>query len=116
MNCYVCNSRSSAIYPLELNKDNTLFYPENRMSTMDCFKITRPKDFHIVTDSPFLVGLYDRKEVFVWKNNKWINPDIQTFGASYSIIIQDIFGYNNTIPQTIIKSDECTNCMGFDRK
>jgi len=86
------------------------------MTTKDCLLSTCPKDFHIVTDSPFLVSLYSREEVFIWKDDKWQNPDFQTYGADFSIILDDIFGYNHSIPQAVINSKECTNCMGFGRK
>lgn len=116
MNCYVTNPKDGSSYPPELNKDNTLFYPEAGMTTMDYFKSSRPRDFHIVTDCPFLVGLYDRKEVFIWRDGKWINPTFQTYGCSYSIIFDDVFGYTNTIPQAVIDGKKVTNCMGHGIK
>lgn len=115
MNCYVTNPRSNAEYPSELTKDNTLFYPESKMTTFQCFTTSRPRDFHIVTDCPFLVSLYDKKEVFIWKDDKWANPDFQTYGTSYSIIIDDIFEYGRSIPQAVIDG-KTTNCMGYATK
>ncbi|MDD5649076.1 MAG: hypothetical protein PHF86_01475 [Candidatus Nanoarchaeia archaeon] len=115
MNCYVASQLSNAVFPPELNKENTLFYPESRMTTYECFTTSQPKDFHIVTDCPFLVSLYDNEEVFIWEKNKWIHPKSQTFGTSYNIIIDDVFNYPHTIPQAIIDG-KITNCMGFNRK
>lgn len=115
MNCYVASQLSNVEFPPELTKENTLFYPETRMSTYECFTTSKPKDFHIVTDNPFLVSLYDKKEVFVWKKNKWINPEKQTFGASYHYIIEEVFEYPHTIPISIING-KTTNCMGFNKR
>ena len=62
MNCYVYDPKSKYDLPNEImNKDITLFYPEAGMTQNQLFTTTRPRDFHIVTDSPFLVPLYDRK-------------------------------------------------------
>ena len=116
MNCYVTSPKAHSILPEELNKDNTLYYPESRMTTDQCFKTSRPSEYHIVTDSPFLISLYDYNEVFIWIKNKWINPKIQTYGTSYNIIISEIFDYNNSIPQAVINSNKVNNCMGYNIK
>ena len=116
MNCYVTNPKDGSVYPSELNKDNTLFYPEAGMTTIDCFKSSRPKDFHIVTDSPFLVGLYSQHEVFIWRKGKWINPDFQTYGCSRGVILSEIFGIESSIQQAVISHKGVTNCMGREIK
>ena len=36
--------------------------------------------------------------------------------TSFNIIIDEIFGYDYSIPQAVIDSKKCTNCMGFNRK
>jgi len=114
MNCYVVNPNEAYELPKVLNKENTLFFPEQSMSTQECFTTTRPRDFHIVTNSVFLVGLYTQVEVFIWDKKKgvWVNPELQTYGASYLLIMMQVFGYTNTIPQSCISRKECTNCMG----
>lgn len=112
MNCYVSNPRDGSQYPSELNKENTLFYPEAGMTFHDQCHSSRPRDFHIVTDSPFLVGLYDRKEVFIWKGGKWVNPEIQTYGASFNLIIDVIFGITSSIARATLDG-KTTNCMGY---
>lgn len=116
MNCYVYNHRTMDALPDGLDKDNTMFYPEKRMTTHDLFHTMRPKDFHVVTDSPYIVPLYDRKEVFILEDGKWVHPDFQTFGCSYEIVTDRIWNYRNSIPQAIINSDKCTNCMGHRRE
>lgn len=112
MNCYVTNPRNNHTIPDGIDKSNTLFYPESGMTTHQCFTTMCPRDYHIFTDSPYLVGLYDRDEVFIWKDGKWVNPDIQTYGCSYNLIAMELFNYFNTIPQAVIDSSKCTNCMG----
>jgi hypothetical protein len=114
--CYVMNVCSGAVLPDEVNnKDATIFYPETRMTTEECFKTSRPSEYHIVTDCPFLVSLYETRHVWIWRDGKWIHPDFNTFGASYSMIIMNLFDYPNTIPQAIING-KTTNCMGYNRK
>lgn len=116
MNCYVANPKDGSVYPSELNKENTLFYPEAGMTTMERFSSSRPRDFHIVTDCHFLVGLYDKNEVFIWRDGKWINPDFQTYGCSRNLILSEIFGINSSIQQAVISSKGVTNCMGYGIK
>jgi len=87
MHCYIYPPESSAKYSLPeevMNKEITLFYPEAGMTQNQLFTTSRPRDFHIVTDSPFLVSLYDMYEVFILVRGKWVNPDFQTYGCSYS--------------------------------
>jgi hypothetical protein len=115
MNCYITNPHEYSVLPKELTKYNTLFYPEAGMTTIQCFKTSRPLDYHIVTDCPYLVSLYKDEEVFIWRDNKWINPDFQTYGCSYNLITMNLFEYHNTIPQAIVDG-ETTNCMGFNIK
>jgi len=115
-NCYVTNPKDGSTYPSELNKENTLFYPESGMTTEQCFKSSRPRDFHIVTDCPFLVSLYSREEVFIWREGKWINPKFQTYGSSFSMIISEVFDYDHTIPQAVVSRKGVTNCMGREIK
>jgi hypothetical protein len=111
MNCYVANPKSDCRYPSDLNKDNTLFYPESSMTTYEQCTSGRPAHFHIVTDSIFLVPLYDRKNVFVWKDGEWINPNFQTYGASFNLILDDIFNVQHTIPIAVVNG-KTTNVMG----
>lgn len=118
MNCYVFNPRAGYPLPEGVNKQNTLFYPEQSMTMQDQFHTSKPKDYHILTDSPFLVPLYDKKEVFIWdkEGEDWRNPDFQTYACSFNYIIMELFDYSNTIPQGCIDFRLVTNCMGKNRK
>jgi hypothetical protein len=93
-----------------MNKDITLFYPEAGMSTNQLFTTSRPRDYHIVTDSPFLVPLYDRLEVFILVRGKWVNPDFQTYGCSYSRAMR-LWNEMTEIPAYALDG-KVTNCMG----
>ena len=117
MNCYVNNPRSGHELPPGLDKDNTLFYPEKSMTTDDMVRSGKPGDLHVVTDCHFLVCLYDRKEVFCFdkENNEWTNPEIQTYGASFSLILQEIWGFNGSISHAVLDG-RTTNVMGYNRK
>jgi len=111
MNCYVLDPHSKYSLPNEvMNKDITLFYPEAGMTTNQLFTTTRPRDFHIVTDSPFLVPLYDRREVFILVRGKWVNPEFQTYGCSYNRI-SDLWKDSCSIPRAVLDG-KTNNCMG----
>ena len=112
MNCYVTNpKRIESELPSDLNKENTLFYPESGMTTIDKHHSGRPSEYHVVTDEPMFVGLYKKQEVFIWKDGAWVNPDFQTYGCSLSIIMDNIFGIESSIPRAVIDG-KTTNCMG----
>ena len=118
MLCYVTNPKADSKLPLELNFDNTLFYPEKSMTIEEQATSGRPKDFHIVTNSPDLVGLYSRHEVYVWNKStkEWENPDFQTYGADISLIRRSIFGITASIPEACISNEGVTNVMGYGIK
>jgi hypothetical protein len=109
-NCYVPLSRNYPI-PKHLTLDNTIFWPEKRMTTMEKWYSGCPKDFHVVTDEPILVTLYPRESVFVWNGESWRNPNVQTFGANPSNLLYPIWGYQHGIVQAVIDG-KITNVMG----
>lgn len=113
MNCYIASQKRIYDLPNHLNKENTLYFPETIMTTIDMLFSSRPSEFHIVTDCHFLVSLYDRTEVFIYnkENEQWENPDIQTYGRSYDLILSELWKYNSSIPMAIING-EVTNVMG----
>lgn len=118
MNCYVKPQFTEKYdLPKGIDKENTLFYPEAGMSMQQMHRTTTPKHFNIFTDCPYLVNLYKQEEVFIWdeKSNKWINPDMNTYGASYNLIIMRIFKITNTIP-AFVNDGQVTNCMGSPLK
>lgn len=114
MNCYVMNPKSGARMPRHLNRENTLFYPEARMTLYEQWTSGRPKDFHIVTDSPDLVGLYPRHEVFIWdeKEQSWMNPPLETYGTDIQVLRAEVFGIKSGIPGAVISREFVTNVMG----
>lgn len=112
MNCYIASQIRDYNLPKELNKDNTLFFPECGMTTHQMLHTGRPDKYHIVTDSHFLVGLYSYENVFYFDGEEWVNPDFQTYGTSYNILLTKLWNYKNTIPQAVIDG-EITNVMGF---
>lgn len=115
MKCYITNPMSGSIYPSELNKDNTLFYPESRMTFDEQLNSGRPDEYHIVTDSPFLVGLYSDEDVYYWKDGQWVNPNFQTYGCSYNMIMSRLFACKYSIPRAVLDG-EITNIMGYNIK
>ena len=111
--CFVASQKRDYDLPSFLNKGNTIYFPETEMTTNELLHTGRPNGFNIVTDSHFLVGLYDCDEVYYYdgKLKEWINPDFQTLGTSYNIILHKLWKYKNTIPKAILDG-EITNIMG----
>jgi hypothetical protein len=104
--------------PPELNKDNTLFFPEASMTTREQLSSGKPSEFHIVTDSPFLVSLYGCDEVYYWsvQRQKWVNPNFQTRACSYGrILMSELFDARTDIP-TALLDGKTTNVMGYEIK
>ena len=97
MKCYVYPPELSAKYSLPdeiMDKSITLFYPEAGMTQNQLFRTARPRDFHIVTDSPFLVPLFDMWDVYYLERGKWRNPNFQTYGCSYNVAMKLISTQN----------------------
>lgn len=80
------------------------------MSTNELFTTTKPKMFHIVTDSPFLVPLYDMNDVYINVRGKWVNPEFQTFGCDYSRVMK-LWKEYRTLPAYALDG-KVTNCLG----
>lgn len=55
----------------------------------------------ILTEDPWFISCYDKSEVYIWRDGQWKNPDMQTYGASISIIMSRILGVSSTIPINI---------------
>jgi hypothetical protein len=117
MNCYVYPPELSGKYSLPkeiMDKSITLFYPEAGMTTNQLFTTAPPRDFHIVTDSPFLVPLYSMHNVFICENGKWVNPRFQTYGCAYTTVMR-LWKENRVIPSFTFDG-KVTNCMGNEIK
>lgn len=113
--CFVYNPYKPYQLPEELNKDNTLYYPETRMTFDQLMTTGRPDGYNIVTDCPYLVPLYKEEEVFYYKDGEWVNPERQTYGTSYELIAQRFWGKTNSIPHAVIDGN-VTNIMGHPIK
>jgi hypothetical protein len=113
MNCYIYNENSKHSLPSKvMDKSITLFYPEKSMTMEQQFKTARPRDFHIVTDSPFLVSLYKNHEVFYLQGKKWIQPTFQTYGCAYRTIMSRLWNAP-CIPQAVLDG-KVTNILGME--
>lgn len=95
-----------------LNKDNTIFWPENRMTLHDILHSSRPAEYHVITNEPRLISLYKKSNVFKLVDRKLESPKFETYGASFDMILNWI-GYEYTIPAAVIDSKLVTNCMGY---
>lgn len=80
-------------------------WPENSMSLAQQMT-ARPYTVDIITESPYIVGLYDRLNVFVWDSQyeAWVNPNFQTYGASISVLTMELFDNRVSIPMRVLSS------------
>lgn len=110
--CYINSQTSGHSLPDFLNRDNTIFYPETSMSTLEMLNTGRPRDYNIVTDSHLLVGLYSSIDVFLYDQElkEWVNPSMQTYGTSYNLLLNRLWG-GATIPSSV-RDGKITNVMG----
>jgi len=86
---------------VRLSKDDkVILYPEAGGSFVS--QVTyRPYIKTVVTENPWVISSYSRKNVWVIRNGKWVNPSRQTYGCSVGIISGDILGVRTSIPLSI---------------
>jgi len=102
--CYVIHQGFGDIYEMFGGRTDLIMYPENRMNLFERKCGVRYEN-SIVTESSQLISCYDRRNVFVWENGKWVNPEDQTYGCSYEIIDSNILGFHSSIPYIVLSSD-----------
>jgi len=98
--CYVLFQLAETYHPIAQSRHDLLWYPESWLSLLKQVQYT-PYIQSIVTESPWLVGCYDREKVRIWLDGKWEAPSRQTFGANIDNIY-NIMGINNTLPSMIL--------------
>jgi len=85
----------------ESKNDNLILYPERAMTFADTVDY-RHYVKSVVTENPFIISCYPRENVWVLQDDEWVNPEIQTYGASVNIITSSILQYHNTIPTSVL--------------
>lgn len=103
--CYVVHQGFGDLYAVfGYNRHDILTYPENGLtSTQRRIGIKYSKS--IVTESAQLISCYDRNDVYIWRDGEWIHPDIQTFGASYELLEDNLLFFDHSIPMNIYNSE-----------
>lgn len=109
-NCYVLlDGQHKGINDLILkHKDDLILYPEREMRLVDKASY-RPYLKSIVTECEWLIGVYPMERVWIWKDNQWVNPPMQTYGASRNLITCNLLGVHQTIPLHVIGDSEAKN-------
>jgi hypothetical protein len=112
MNCYIKLDDNGLGLPKGINKDNALFFPERGMSTRDLLHTCSTDSYHVITQSPFIIPLYKKEEVFIQNSNgEWGNVGFQTYGASYDTILNEIWETKYSTASSTIDG-YITNCLG----
>lgn len=84
------------------HKNYVIMYPEHAM-TFTAKTRYIPFIKSVLTEEPFIISCYSREFVWVIDDDVWRHPDVQTFGASVSIITYDILGYEPSMPLLPLK-------------
>ena len=107
-NCYVL-VRTQVIHPITYDRHDFVWYPEESLSLISTMNY-RPFMKSIVTESPWLIALYDRTKVWiVAEDGQWRNPPDQTYGASVNGIMKRVLRFNNTIPAQVLDGGSTLN-------
>ena len=84
------------------------WYPEDGMSLYDRVKYT-PYCQSVVTEDPWIISSYGQDDVRIWKNGGWVEPNMQTRGASVNKILSQLLGVKQTIPSSVLDGGTAIN-------
>lgn len=98
--CYVVHQGIVDLYKL-FNGEKVNFFPESGMTGLALQIGCRFVD-SIATESAKLISCYDYRDVYIYRNGEWINPDRQTYGCSFNMIASQVLGYQSTIPSVVL--------------
>ena len=96
--CYVL-LQGDWIHPIAHCRHHLLWYPERGMTLLEEY-LYRPYVQSIVTESPWLIGLYDCEKVFaVDEDGSWRRPNMQTYCASMDWIFNQLLHMRSSVSQ-----------------
>lgn len=104
--CYVL-LQTKEIHPISFRRFDFVWYPERAKTLVDLHKAL-PYKKSIVTESAHIIALYSAKNVSVWdiEEDRWETPDMQTYGASRTLIDSNFLGIRHTIPARVADGGE----------
>ena len=85
----------------ESKNDNLILYPERAMTFADTVDYI-PYVKSVVTENPYIISCYPKKNVWILQNDDWIHPEIQTYGSSVDFITSSILQYTSSIPTAVL--------------
>lgn len=103
--CYVVHQGFGDIFQMFGGRNDLLKFPEHRLNQFELRKGLKYKS-SIITEAPELISCYDFRDVYIWENGEWINPEIQTYATSFEIIASEILGFGSSIPMSIISEEQ----------
>lgn len=77
-------------------KHNYITYPEQGYTLTDLLSGIAFEE-PIITESPFIISNYPQESVWIFRDGQWVNPRIQTYGASFNLILSSILLHSGTI-------------------
>ncbi len=96
--CYVL-LQGGWIHPIAHRRHDIIWYPERSMTMFEQL-IYRPYVKSVVTESPWIIGLYDRENVFaVDEDGTWRRPNMQTYCASMGWIYHQLLHVRSEVSQ-----------------
>jgi hypothetical protein len=103
--CYVAHQGLGNLYDMfNQQRVDVIFYPENSLTSLER-RIGVRYQKSIVTESAQMICMYDKKDVYIWRDGQWVNPESQTFGCSFEIIESNVLLFDNSISVSILSND-----------
>lgn len=85
----------------ESKNGTMILYPERAMTFADTVDYRRYSK-SVVTENPYIISCYPKKDVWILHDDEWVHPDFQTYGCSVNMITSQILQYNNSIPTAVM--------------
>ena len=95
--CYVL-LQGDWIHPIAHRRYELIWYPERGLPFFEQINY-RPFVASVVTENPWVIGLYDREKVFaVDEDGSWRRPNMQTYAASIDWVLNQLLHWRTSIP------------------
>lgn len=107
MKCIFVNDlKKPPHFPDSFKNKKGLFFPEKKLSILeqsnfDTKKYSSQYDF-IVTNNPFILTVFWKEDVLIFKNNNFLIPEFQTYGMSFEVALKRFNGLGSTISNIVV--------------
>ena len=100
--CYVVPQVLNGVHPIAQFKNELIYYPERELTLFETLNYKQYAK-SIVTENPFIISSYKKDKVRVWNKDKgWVEPRLNTYGASINKIYSGVLCIPYTIPSSVM--------------